>query len=117
MWKLPEFVKQGPTVSAGTIQTRFVHLLKKFRDDHGYGDSGERANLSAIAEIPTTMNKALEEIHKIIAEREHGEKKKKSKEEEKKRDISDITDVIVRGGGYELEALLPTLSQSRFHNC
>ena len=63
------------------------------------------------------MNKTLEEIHKIIAEREHGEKKKKSKEEEKKRDISDITDVIVRGGGYELEALLPTLSQSRFHNC
>ena len=46
------------------------------------------------------MNKTLEEIHKIIAEREHGDKKKKSKEEEKKRVVSDITDVIVRGGWY-----------------
>ena len=86
LWKSPEFFKQGPMVSAGTIQKRFHHLLKEFRD------SGERANLSAIAEIPTAMNKTLEEIHNIIAEREHGEKKKK-------RVISDITDVIVRGGG------------------
>ena len=50
LWKLGIFKDKGQPVAWNTIQHKFGTLMKAFKMKHGYGDEGERANLSALPE-------------------------------------------------------------------
>jgi hypothetical protein len=99
--KMNDFNSQGPPLAAGAIQKKFNNLLKNFRDKHGLSEEEERTNLSALKEDLSPMDQHLESIHCELEERRMSEYKKKASEAEKKRNISDITDAVIRGGGKE----------------
>lgn len=101
LWKMNDFNSQGPPLAAEAIEKKFNNLLKNFRDMHGLSEEGERTNLSALKEDLSPMDQHLKSIHCELEERRMTEYKKKASEAEKKRNISDITDAVVRGGGKE----------------
>jgi hypothetical protein len=99
LWKTSEFKNQGQPISGASLHKKFNVLLKSFRDRHGYGDDGERANISALPEESSEIDLKLEEIHNDLEEKRIAEVKKKAKEAEKKKSVGDITDIISAGGG------------------
>jgi hypothetical protein len=99
LWKTVEFKNQGQPISGASLHKKFKVLLKSFRDRHGYGDDGERANISALPEESSEIDLKLEEIHNDLEEKRIAEVKKKAKEAEKKKSVGDITDIISVGGG------------------
>ena len=108
LWKTTEFKNQGQPVSGASVQKRFKALLKPFRDRHGFGDDGEKANLSALPEESSEIDLKLEEIHNDLEEKRIIEMKKKVKESEKKKSIADITDIVSAGGGRKRLAEMST---------
>ena len=48
LWKLGIFQDKGQPVASNTMQHKIGTLMKSFKTEHGYGDEGERANLSAL---------------------------------------------------------------------
>jgi hypothetical protein len=98
LWKTSEFKNQGQPLSGASLHKKFKMLLKSFRDRHGYGDDGERANISALPEESSEIDLKLEAIHNDLEEKRIAEVKKKAKEA-KKKSVGDITDIISAGGG------------------
>jgi hypothetical protein len=99
LWKLPAFRAQGQAVAWNTLQHKFQTIFKSFRVRHGYGDEGQRTNISALSESSSELDKMLLNIHSIAARKEEADFIQKQTEEEDAKVLSNITDVIVGGGG------------------
>ena len=63
LWNLEMFKSKGKPLGPAMIQEEITDLLKQFRTKHGFSDDGQRANMSAIAEEPSDIDRILEEIH------------------------------------------------------
>ena len=77
LWKNPEFRNQGQPISGGSMQKKFKALLKSFRDRHGFGEEGEKANISTLPEETSEIDLRLEVIHNDIEERRIADTKKR----------------------------------------
>jgi hypothetical protein len=66
------------------MQKKFKALLKSFRDRHGFGEEGEKANISALPEETSEIDLRLEEIHNDIEEMWPGWEGRKRKRGEEK---------------------------------
>jgi hypothetical protein len=101
LWKLAIFQEKGQPVAWNTIQNKFSTLMKAFKTKHGYGDEGERANLSALPEDSSKIDLQLEIMANIAIKKDKSNVASKLSEVESKKVISDITDAVVSGGGKE----------------
>lgn len=101
LWKLGIFQDKGQPVAWNTIQHKFGTLMKAFKTKHGYGDEGERANLSALPEDSSPVDLQLEIMANLTLKKEKCVVASKLIEVESKKVISDITDAVVSGGGKE----------------
>ena len=101
LWKLATFQAKGQPVAWNTLQHKYQALMKAFRTKHGFGDEGERANLSALPEDSSQIDLQLEIMHNLTVKKEKCTVASKLFEVENKRVISDITDAVVSGGGKE----------------
>ena len=99
LWKLGIFQDKGQPVAWNTIQHKFGTLMKAFKTKHGYGDEGERANLSALPEDSSPVDLQLEIMANLTLKKEKCVVASKLIEVESKKVISDITDAVVFGGG------------------
>ena len=70
LWKLEAFQAKGQPVAWNTLQHKFQTLLKAFRTKHGFGDEGERANLSALPEDSSEIDFQLEIMHNLTVKNE-----------------------------------------------
>ena len=99
LWKLVDFSSQGTPLATGAMQKKFTNIYRDFKIRYGLSDDGERSNMSAISEDPPPMDIQLLDIYKEVEEKKDHESKKNASEDEKKRNLSDITDVVVKGLG------------------
>jgi hypothetical protein len=101
LWKLAIFQDKGQPVAWNTLQHKYQTLMKAFRVKHGFGDEGERANLSALPKDSSEIDLQLEIMHNLTVRKEKCVVASKLIEVENKKVISDITDAVVSGGGKE----------------
>jgi hypothetical protein len=99
LWKLAAFKRQGQPVAWNTCQHKFQTMLKSCRIKHGLGEDGQRANISALSETSSELDIVLMEIHCIMARKEEADLQEKITEEEHTKVLSNVTHVIVAGGG------------------
>lgn len=96
LWKLAIFQDKGQPIAWNTIQHKFATLFKAFKVKHGYGEEGERANLSALPEDSSKID--LEIMANLTVEKDKSAVASKLSEIESKNVISDMTDAVVSGG-------------------
>lgn len=101
LWKLAIFQDKGQPISWNTIQHKFATLFKAFKVKHGYGEEGERANLSALPEDSSKIDLQLEIMANLTVKKDKSAVASKLSEVEGKNVITDITDAVVSGGGKE----------------
>ena len=99
LWKLPAFKRQGQPIAWNTLQHNFQSILKSFRVKHGFGDDGQRANISALPESSSELEGVLMAIHRLAARNEEDDLKEKLTNEESTKVLPIVTDAITSGGG------------------
>jgi hypothetical protein len=99
LWKKESFYSQGPKTSYATLQKRFKSHLSKFKRDHGYGDEGQRFNVSILSSEMSAADRLLDSMCECEFEEFEESEKKKAQTKEKALTIGKVTDIITSGKG------------------
>lgn len=73
--------------------------MKSFRVKHGFGDDGQRANISALPESSSELEGVLMAIHRLAARNEEDDLKEKLTNVESTKVLPIVTYAITSGGG------------------